>query len=230
MAERAASGGGRAQPPCWAALAGWLALVLLIAWFWHSPVFFPLRILVVLFHECGHGLAAVLTGGEVLEIGLSANEGGTCLTRGGWSFVVLNAGYLGSLVCGLLLLALSRGRRAPRGLVLALGALVLSVTVLLLRPLLSFGFLYGALAGGALLALGLWAPPWINWILLRLVGSFSVLYALLDIRDDVFAARPGSLSDASALAAMTGIPAVLWGVVWGLVALGLLVGLRRRLL
>ncbi len=215
---------------------GWKAGVLLLvtavalAWFWHSPLLYPLRILVVLFHELGHALVAVATGGEVVEIALGSNEGGHCITRGGFHFLILNGGYLGSLVAGLVILALSRGRKASRGLVTTLGILVLGVTVTLVRPVIGFGFGYGLLTGLGLMALGVKAPVAVNWWFLRLVGVFSVLYALLDVRDDVFrnADYVGS-SDATMLADMTHIPAFVWGGGWILLGVALLVLFRKRL-
>jgi hypothetical protein len=222
--------------PLGPARAGWKAGLLLLvtalalAWFWHSPLLYPLRILVVLFHELGHAAVAVATGGEVLEIGLGSNEGGHCITRGGWHFLILNGGYLGSLVVGLILLALSRGRRASRGLVTSLGVLVLLVTLWLVRPIIGFGFGYGVLTGVALMALGFKAPPVVSWWFLRLVGVFSVLYALLDVRDDVFRnADYVGASDATMLAELTHIPALVWGGGWILAGLVLLVLLRKRL-
>lgn len=216
--------------------AGWRSAVLLLltaavlAWFWHNPVLFPLRILVVLFHELGHALVALATGGKVLEIGLGSNEGGHCVTSGGWRFFILNGGYLGSLVAGLVLLALSRAQRASRGLVSGLGLLVLLVSVLLVRPVLSFGFGYGLLTGAGLMLLGAKAPAPACWWTLRLVGVFSVLYALLDVRDDVFR-YSGDLgpSDATMLAEMTHIPALVWGGGWILAGVALLVVFRKRL-
>ncbi len=213
----------------WKAAALLLVLAVLLAWFWHSPLLYPLRILVVLFHELGHAAVAVATGGEVVEIGLGANEGGHCITRGGWRFLILNGGYLGSLVAGVLLLMLSRAHRASRGLVVSLGALLLLVTLLYVRPLISFGFLYGALAGVALLGLGSKAPASVNWWFLRLVGIFSVLYALLDIKDDVFRTGGTGLSDATMLAELTMIPAVVWGGVWIVAGIALLVVLHKKI-
>ncbi len=215
---------------------GWKAgLVLLVtavalAWFWHSPLLYPLRILVVLFHELGHAVTAIATGGEVLEIALGSNEGGHCITRGGFHFLILNGGYLGSLVAGLIILALSRGRRASRGLVVSLGVLVLAVTLTLVRPIIGFGFGYGLITALALIALGAKAPAVVNWWFLRLVGVFSVLYALLDVRDDVFrnAEYVGS-SDATMLAELTHIPAFVWGGGWILAGIALLVVFRKRL-
>jgi hypothetical protein len=219
--------GTRASSPA----ASWLlllAVVVVVAVFWRSPVLFPLRILVVLFHEMGHAAAAILTGGRVVDIAVSANEGGMARTVGGWSFVVLNAGYLGSLAAGAVLLVLSRRPRASRGLVIGLGLLVLGVAVLYVRPLLSFGFGYTLLAGASLLALARWAPQAATWQVLRLIGVFSVLYALFDIRDDVLY-RTSCPSDARMLADLTYVPAVVWGVLWIAAGVVLLWRLRRRL-
>jgi hypothetical protein len=213
----------------WPAMLGLLALAVLLGWFWHNPLLFPLRILVVLFHELGHAVVAVTTGGEVLSIGLSPDEGGLCVTRGGWRFLILNGGYLGSLVFGVVLLLLAHARGAARGIIAALGLLILGASLGLVRPLVSFGFAYGVLAGLALLACGLRAPVVVNWWLLRLLGVFSVLYALLDVRDDVFGPAGGGSSDAIMLAAMTHVPALVWGGAWILAGLALLVLLRRRL-
>ena len=69
---------------------------------------------------------------------------------------------------------------------------------------------------------------WALWSV-RTVGLFSVLYALLDIRDDVFGAPAGAVTDATMLAQHTGVPSLVWGVVWGLVGLALLYKLRKAL-
>jgi len=212
-------------------VASWLLLlaaVVVAMAFWRSPILFPLRILVVLFHETGHAAAALATGGSVVDIAVSADEGGVARTVGGWPFVVLNAGYLGSLAAGALLLVLSRRPRASRAVVASLGLLVLAVAVLYVRPLLSFGFAYGLLAGFALLALGRWAPPVAAWQVLRLTGVFSVLYALLDVRDDVLLGAAGP-SDARMLAEMTHVPAIVWGVLWIAAGCLLIWRLRRRI-
>ena len=165
----------------------------------------------------------------MVEIGLSFQEGGHCLTAGGWRFLILNGGYLGSLITGLVVLGLSRRQGVARGLTVTLGLLVLAVTFYWLRPLISFGFLYGLVVGVALVGMGVWAPAWLNWGFLRLVGLFSVFYALVDVRDDILSGAVDGATDATMLADLTGVPAVVWGVMW--VALGglLLWGFRRRL-
>ena len=96
------------------------AIAVVLALFWEHPLVWPLTIMVVLFHELGHALMAWLTGGEVVSIGLSPDQGGVTYTRGGWRVAILNAGYLGSLTFGGLLLAVARTERGARAAVEAL--------------------------------------------------------------------------------------------------------------
>ena len=109
--------------------AHWQLLLLVGAVFllWRQPIAMPLRILVVLFHEAAHALAAILTGGRVDGLTIDVNEGGHALVAGGNFFVIASSGYLGSLAIGLTLLAISLRSNVDR---LALG--VLGVAILLL--------------------------------------------------------------------------------------------------
>ena len=59
-----------AASSCPLALAG-AALLL-----WDTFVVYPFRVFVVFLHEISHGLAAVATGGSIVSIGLSFDEGG----------------------------------------------------------------------------------------------------------------------------------------------------------
>lgn len=180
---------------------------------WSSPVLWPLRMLVVVFHELSHAAAAIATGGSVVEIGLSPREGGHALTRGGWHFVVLNAGYLGSMIFGVGLLAAGRQQRTARAVLVALSAVLIGSALWWVRPIISFGVGF-VLVSGTALALVAWrGGPTLTQLLLRWVGTVSVLYALWDIRDDVLSGRDG-VSDAVLLAQATGIPAIVWGVAW----------------
>ena len=105
------------------------AVVVLAAW--DSVFVWPLRLFVVFLHEVSHGLAAVATGGAIVRIELSPAEGGLCVTRGGSRFVVLSAGYLGSLAWGVVILLLGARGRRDRQAVAALGLMTLVVTLIL---------------------------------------------------------------------------------------------------
>lgn len=200
------------------------ALLALLAW--DSVFVWPLRLFVVFLHELSHGLAAVATGGAIVRIELSPAEGGLCVTRGGSRFLVLSAGYLGSLAWGvLILLAGARGRR-DRQAVAALGWLTLLVTLVYVRSL--FGFVYGLAAGAALVAVAWRLPPAASDAVLVLVGVVSCLYAPWDVASDVLLRDvPGS--DAHALGLLTGVPGVVWGLLWMAVALGVTAAMLRKL-
>lgn len=180
---------------------------------WNSLAIYPLRLLVVFFHELSHGVAAILTGGAVEEIQIVAGEGGVCVTRGGNRFLVLTAGYLGSLVCGGLILGLASRTQADRYVAAGLGLLLVVVSAVWVRPVIGFGFGFGAATGIAFVLAGSFLPRAVNDFVLKLVGLTSCFYAIYDIKSDVLD-RPGIESDAAMLADFTGMPARFWGGLW----------------
>jgi hypothetical protein len=180
---------------------------------WDTLAVYPLRLLVVFFHELSHGVAAMATGGAIEEIRIVAGEGGVCVTRGGNRFLVLTAGYLGSLVCGGLILGLASRTHADKFVAAALGVLLVVVSAVWVRPVISFGFGFGAATGIGLVLAGAFLPRVVNDFVLKLIGLTSCLYALYDIKSDVLD-RPGIESDAAMLADLTGLPTRFWGALW----------------
>ncbi len=185
---------------------------------WDTVVIYPLRLLVVFFHEMSHGLAAIATGGRVIEIQIVAAEGGLCITQGGSRFLILSAGYLGSMVWGGIILLLASRGRVHQGLSVVLGILLMVVTLWLVRPIGSFGFAFGLLTGAALMGAGLRLNAVGNKYLLKAIGLVSCIYVVLDIRSDILD-RPEARSDAFMLSELTGVPTVVWGVAWIAIAL-----------
>lgn len=194
-----------------------IALLLGIGLLWDTWAVYPLKILVVFFHELSHGLAAIFTGGSISHIELSAQQGGVCYTRGGSRFLTLTAGYLGSLLWGGLILLTAARTRLDRYISGGLGVLIILIGLLFLRPLFSFGFGFVAIAGIGFMGLGFFASERINDMLLRTVGLTSILYAPLDIKSDILD-RPHLRSDAVMLAEHTHIPSTVWGILWITVA------------
>jgi len=202
----------------WKQLLGLVALMVAVGFAWNTWFVYPLKILVVFFHELSHGLMAVATGGSIERIQLAAQEGGLCVTRGGNRFLVLSAGYLGSLAMGGIILVLATRTRQDKLIVWALGALMIVVSVLFVRPLLSFGFVFCLVVGGALIAAGARLSEEVNDFILKTVGLTSCLYAVLDISSDILT-RPQLCSDARMLEDLTHIPTQVWGVLWMGIAL-----------
>jgi hypothetical protein len=191
-----------------AGLTAWLVAVWLL---WWSPVIYPLKLFVVLLHETSHALMALATGGRVDRLIITADQGGICYCPGGNAFLTLSAGYLGSLLWGALILVLARARKPePRDTTTAIGVLVLTLTALFVRN--AFGVLFGALFGAGMVALR-GAGRTVHVLALTALGLTSCLYALLDIKSDVLD-RPHLPSDAHMLAQLTGVPTVVWGILW----------------
>ena len=205
--------GAQARSDWWKLALAFLAIVLL----WNTWIVYPLKVLVVFFHELSHGLAAILTGGSIVEIQLQKEQGGLCITQGGSRFLILSAGSLGRLLFGgaiLLLAARSRNDKAITG---TLAVILLAVTLLFVRPWFGFGMMFGLGTGVALLLAALYLGKQGNDWLLRIIGLTSCLYAVLDIKSDVLD-RPELQSDARMLAELTHIPTVVWGMVWLIIA------------
>jgi hypothetical protein len=198
-----------------------LAALFIAVWIgWDTPLVYPIKIFVVFLHELGHALAALLTGGQVVSIQIFPDEGGLTATRGGWPLVILSAGYVGSLLLGGVLLYLSSRRIRTRWLLVALGALLALSTVLFLRNV--FAILYGLLAAAALFFCAYRFAPEVNLYVIRFIAVASCLYALLDMRSDLFTSTPaaaGVVTDAVALSQLTGIPALVWSVLWLVISL-----------
>lgn len=184
---------------------------------WYTPVIYPLKIFVVLLHEASHALALLATGGAVSHITLDPAQGGATLGAGGWAFVTLSAGYLGSLAFGALLVRASQWKRVAPGTLLALvGGVVLGLTAIYVRN--TFGLVFGIAFGASLVVSGRkLSPPWSRRLMMGL-GLTSVLYAILDIKSDILD-RPQIRSDAFMLAELTGIPTVAWGLLWITIAI-----------
>lgn len=202
----------------WVLIAVLLAMFILVLFLWNFVLIYPIKLFVVLLHELSHGLAAVITGGSIHHIEISQQLGGVCYTSGGWQLLILPAGYLGSIFWGGLILVLSARTKTDKTLSIIIGAIILIVTVLYVRPFISFGTLFGSLFGGLMILIGLFAPTTVNDLLLKFIGLTSMLYAIIDIKEDLISRTiPGS--DAYAFSQIIPLPPVVWGIIWGLLAI-----------
>ena len=178
---------------------------------WNTPVVLPLKLLVVFMHELSHGLAALLTGGTIENISLSVMQGGHAITRGGNSFAILSAGYVGSLLIGMALLVTALRTQADRAVLALCGLTILAVTALYIRDW--FPLIFCTVAGVCMLAIAQYLDHTINDLMLRIIGLTSLIYVPYDIFDDTIA-RSGLRSDAYMLSEQFGGPTMLWGGLW----------------
>ncbi|MCE9636486.1 MAG: M50 family metallopeptidase [Planctomycetes bacterium] len=195
----------------WKGFALLLAIYVAVAFLWRTPVVYPLRLFVVLLHEMSHAIATLLTGGRIIELQITGNEAGHCVTLGGIDFLVVSSGYLGSLVFGATLLLVATRTRAS-GYVAALLGVLVAMMAYRFMPGWTFGKGFAMFTGFVLAALAL-VPPVAAEVALRIIGVTSCLYVFLDIKNDVLD-RDHPMSDAAALERITGVGAFWWGLLW----------------
>jgi hypothetical protein len=197
--------------PIWALFLTSLPII----YFWDSSVVYPVKLFVVLLHEVSHGLAAIVSGGSVVKIEISTNLGGLCHIRGGWPFLVLTAGYLGSMCWGGLILITASRTKAARFISLFIGSAVLLITAFYIRNMA--GLIFGILFSAVMIGLGRYATVEINRAVLKMIGLISVLYPIIDIKDDLIS-RQVARSDATMFADRYFGTPLMWGLIWGILA------------
>jgi len=222
------------------------AVISIVLWFipFAEIVTYPFRIFVTFIHEGGHALAALLTGNSVASLSIATNASGeTYTTQGGTisQMFVASAGYLGSMTFGALLLVLIRKAIAARIVLIGSAALVLGLTVIygLIKPAMSgvvssalpFTILAGTLLSVSLIVIAKYATARVATFFVSLLAVQCLLNALLDLKTVFFLSSPFATSvptDAVNMANATGIPALVWAVLWIVAAIAIL-GVAMRL-
>lgn len=168
-------------------IAALASLLLYIVW--NTPglyvVLAPLRLFVTYVHEAGHGLSAILTGGEVRRFVVSPDGSGLATTAGGIRAVVISGGYLGAALfgSGLFFLA-NRFSRYDRLLAFSIGVFMIGFTFLFARPDENgalTGIIIGYLFGGLLMFVGWKAPRLLTLLVLDVLAISTALNAVLDV-------------------------------------------------
>ncbi len=216
------------------------ATISVLLWFipYAEVLTYPFRIFVTFIHEGGHAIAALLTGNSVASLSVAMNASGeTYTTQGGLisQVFISSAGYLGSMAFGALLLVLIRKAIAARIVLLSCAVLIFGLTMIfgLFKPIFSLNAWSGipfTLVAGTLISVGLvlvarFASARVATFFVSFLAVQCVLNALFDLKTVFFLSTPFAPAvptDAVHMAQATGIPAILWTVVWIAVALGIL--------
>ncbi len=156
----------------------------------------------------------------MIELEIDRMQGGHVISAGGNRFITLTAGYLGSLIWGVVIYLLAVGSKYDKAIMFCLGLIIIAVTTLFVRDLFAFGF--SGLTGLFMILMGVKAPMQINDIILRVIGVTSMSYVPLDVYSDTIA-RTSLRSDAFMLAEEFGGTTVLWGTIWLLVSVVILI-------
>jgi len=171
----------------------------------------PFSWVMTYFHEISHGIGSLITGGSVVKIQLHLMGSGICYTIGGIRFVVLQAGYVGAVVWGILIYRMADGMRKKGVNLIAvfLAVLVAVTTILYGRDVITWSILL-VLFGLFVSIVKLHEPSFVK-LSLKFVG----VYVLLDaIRAPLQLIDGRHYGDGAKLSDLTMIPEFFWVVLW----------------
>lgn len=199
---------------------------------WNTVVMKPLKIFTVFLHELGHAFMAFVFGYGIQGLRFNLNESGYTIVKSrGWfsSFMILNAGYLGSVLFAILILWLRR--TGFRKYILGTAAIIM-LAVAVRYAGISFALLYSVIfAVAVILVYMIQNENLYDWVV-DILGISSAAYAIYDTFVDTILLQlnmqlgllPGwaskqPVNDAVRLAQLTHIPAIVWGIIWLIIAL-----------
>jgi len=216
------------------------ATISVVLWFIPFAEFltYPFRIFVTFIHEGGHALAALLTGNSVASLSVATDaSGATYTSKGGLvsQIFISSGGYLGAMAFGALLLIMIRKTVAARRVLLACAIYVFGLTMIfgLIKPLflmdawsgIPFTLVAGVFISAGLVLIARFASARVATFFVSFLAVQSVLNALFDLKTVLFysaSLSPTEPTDALNMANVTGIPAILWTIIWIALALGIL--------
>ncbi len=158
---------------------------------WQLPgggyILYPFTILGTWFHEMGHGLAALLLGGNFLYLelypngsGLAAHSGPLFLGNIGKALVA-GAGPLGPTITGALFIAASTRQKMTSLILFLLGVMLIVSLVFWVRPVFGFGFAVILLFAVVIMYISLKGNPGLKRFALQFLGIQALISLYLSI-------------------------------------------------
>ncbi|MDZ8187417.1 MAG: M50 family metallopeptidase [Nostoc sp. ChiSLP02] len=199
----------------------WLiAAAIATAFLWQVPegdyILYPFTILATWFHEMGHGLMALLLGGQFQKLEIFSNGSGVATYGLRLSLapigpaLVAAAGPMGPPLAGAALILSSRSFRAASLSLKILGSFLLISTLIWVRSW--FGLVAIPLLGLIILGIALKAPRWIQGFTIQFLGVQACVSTYHQL-DYLFSSSAGllGLSDTAQMQRYLLLPYWFWG-------------------
>ncbi len=208
-----------------------VAAIIIAIIIWNIPaldfILYPFRLFVTFIHETAHGLTAIITGGQLINLTVFSNGAGVATTAGGARWLILPAGYLGAALFGAVLFYLTNTVRHTRWISGGL-AVMMAVMALTYTDFLSTAWLVGLGFAAALAALAYKGGRELNLAVLNFLAVLCALNAVVDLFSLVqySGASMGEIrNDAAAFSrdVIPLIPPVIWAICWAGLAVLMLV-------
>lgn len=201
-----------------------LVIALLV---YYAPIaFHPLNWMCVFFYEISTGLATLVTFGSVKTLTLNFEGSGSLSTEGGVDLIVLNSGYIGSIILGVLIYQIGSNIRYSRTRVtsLIICGVIAAAAVILAKDNetwiilgLIFAFFFATLK---------FYRSFIMKIALKLSGISIILNAFRPIIDFF---KDKHNSEAQSLAVkLNMMPEIAWIAIWTILAVYAMLYIWKR--
>lgn len=207
----------------WQRYQFWLFLLAAIIIRQIPLVSIPFNWLESYFHEISHGIAALISGGNIISIQLFANGAGLCTTQGGSRFLISFFGYGGAIIWGGLIYSFAGHHQRFAQIFSGFITLLLFISILLwARDLLTIIILVVLLIMFAL-TIKLQKLK----ILQMLMQLFGLLVLLNSLFSPLYLLDGRNLGDGATLSNITYIPELVWVAIWSGLALLVLYALSK---
>jgi hypothetical protein len=189
-------------------------LIILIASLilWNTPVIYPIKLFVVILHELSHAIMGIITGGKITAMSAGLDLSGKCQVEGGNQIAIASVGYLGSLLCGILIFIAPNNLKSGKWILISFAIIILSISLITSYTNLTFVIL-SIISSLLIILSALYLRINIVSILVRAIGLISCIYVLFDIKEDLFS-RGDVITDVTIISSLTGIPGILISTLW----------------
>jgi hypothetical protein len=178
---------------------------------WNTPVIYPIKLFVVILHELSHAIMGLVTGGKITAMSIGLDLSGKCRIEGGNQIAIASVGYLGSLLCGILICVAPNNLNSGKWILITFAVIILSIS-LITSSNLTF-LVLSVISSLCILLTAFYLRINIVSILVRSIGLISCVFVLFDIKEDLFS-RNDVITDVTILSSLTGIPGILISTSW----------------
>ncbi len=186
-------------------------------------VLYPFVLFDAWVHEMCHGMAAIISGGEIIKLEVFPDGSGLATITTSSRAFVSSAGYQGTAVVGFILLIFRRTKRGPRtGTMVVACAMLLSCILWMRNPFgFTFIFFMGLILGGLA-----WKLPSFHirnvYVFLSTIISLNAITRVRDLYGYYYFVNGSeTLTDAHTMSNLTGVSYLFWATLWMILAISM---------
>ncbi len=202
-----------------------ISIIIIAILSWETFLIYPIKLIVVTLHEISHGIAAILSGGNVVSLDIGLNLGGVCITENGNQILIASSGYLGSFLFGSAIFYSAYNYKYGKWILLSIASILF---IFIVNTAANSTFiLISTLLIATLTLVNYFLPKIVFNYLIKSIGLISCIYVIVDIKEDLLS-ESVMASDAVIIENLTGINSYIIAVTWLIISVIGIVFLIRQ--